>query len=216
LSYSQEGEDLILRRIFDGRLGGFYVDVGAHHPQRYSNTYFFYLHGWRGINIDAMPGSMALFNAVRPQDINVEAAIAKERKELTYYMFDEPALNTFDEGLARDRDRTSYNIIGNKVIFTKTLAEVLDEHLPPNQGIDFLSVDVEGFDLEVLESNDWERYRPACILAECTSQSLEENEKNEVRSYLKEQNYRLFAKTANTFIFTTHGREHALTGEAPH
>lgn len=202
-SYSQEGEDLILRRIFDGKVRGFYVDVGAHHPQRYSNTYYFYLHGWRGINVDAMPGSMTLFNALRPQDINVEAGIAKERKELTYYMFDEPALNTFDEELARGRDKTAYNIIGKKVSLTKTLAEVLDEHLPPKQGIDFLSVDVEGFDLEVLESNNWDRYRPSCILVECTDFSLEESEKNEVYRYLKRKNYLLVAKTANTIIVTT-------------
>lgn len=211
-SYSQEGEDLILRRIFDGKQRGFYVDVGAHHPQRYSNTYYFYLRGWRGINIDAMPGSMSLFNALRPQDINVEAAIAKERKELVYYMFDEPALNTFDEELARDRDKTAYSIIGRKVILTKTLADVLDEYLPPKQGIEFLSVDVEGFDMEVLESNNWDRYRPACILVECTSHDLEENEKNEVYSYLKKKDYLLLAKTANTFILISHELEHSRKG----
>ena len=58
LCYSQEGEDMILGKIFSGQKHGFYVDVGAHHPLRFSNTYLFYLKGWRGINIDAMPGSM--------------------------------------------------------------------------------------------------------------------------------------------------------------
>lgn len=200
-SYSQEGEDMILRRIFDGKQYGFYVDVGAHHPQRFSNTYFFYLRGWRGINIDAMPGGMDLFNAIRPDDINIEAAIANQRRELTYYMFDEPALNSFDEELSHGRDKTAYNIIGKKVIVTKTLAEVLDDHLAPNRKIDFLSIDVEGLDLEVLESNNWDRYRPDCILVECADQDLEEIEKNDVYRYLKERNYVLSAKTTNTFIF---------------
>lgn len=201
LSYSQEGEDMILRRIFDTQHDGFYVDVGAHHPQRFSNTYYFYLHGWKGINIDPMPGVMELFNAIRPQDINLEIAISKEPKELTYYMFDEPALNSFDDQLSRSRDKAAYNIIGQKTIVTKTLAEVLDEHLPPNRQIDFLTIDVEGLDLEVLESNDWRRYRPSCVLVECTDYSLEDIGRNAVYRYLKERDYDLFAKTANTFVF---------------
>jgi FkbM family methyltransferase len=203
LSYSQEGEDMILRRVFEGRRSGFYVDVGAHHPQRFSNTYFFYVRGWRGINIDAMPGSMDLFNQLRPNDINVEAAIAREKKELTFYLFDEPALNSFDERLSRARDRSAYNIIGEKKLLTKTLAEALDTHLPAGQAIDFLSVDVEGLDLDVIESNDWKRYRPTCVLAECVDQSLEEVEKNELYRYLKGKRYDLIAKTTNTFIFKT-------------
>src|SRR4051794_14772116 len=67
-SYSQEGEDMILRRFFEEHGKGFYVDVGAHHPKRFSNTYSFYKQGWSGINIDAMPGSMARFRRVRPRD----------------------------------------------------------------------------------------------------------------------------------------------------
>lgn len=213
LSYSQEGEDMILRRIFDGRRKGFYVDVGAHHPQRFSNTYFFYVRGWRGINIDAMPGGMDLFNLIRPNDINIEAAIASERREMTYFMFDDPALNSFDERLSGNRDKTAYNIIGSKVIFTRTLAEVLDQHLAPDRDIDFLSIDVEGLDLEVLESNNWDKYRPYCILVECVDHSLEGIEKNDVYRYLKGKNYDLFAKTANTFIFRS-GNSHCATARA--
>ena len=57
-SYAQEGEDLILYRMIYGKIDkGFYVDVGAHHPKRFSNTYFFYRKGWRGINVEPMPGS---------------------------------------------------------------------------------------------------------------------------------------------------------------
>jgi FkbM family methyltransferase len=201
LSYSQEGEDMILRRIFEGKQKGFYVDVGAYHPQRFSNTYFFYVRGWRGINIDARPGCMDLFNAVRPDDINIESAIANERREMTYFMFDDPALNSFDEKLSRSRDKTAYSIIDRRTLFTAPLAEVLDEHLAPDQEIDFLSVDVEGLDLEVLKSNNWDKYRPYCVLVERTDYSLERIERDDVYGYLKEKNYDLFAKTANTLIF---------------
>lgn len=75
-SYAQQGEDLILREILNYASTGFYVDVGAHHPFRFSNTYLFYKQGWRGINIDAMPGSMTLFHRFRPRDINIECGVA--------------------------------------------------------------------------------------------------------------------------------------------
>ena len=66
-SYSQEGEDLVLRKIFKKQDKGFYVDVGAHHPKRFSNTFLLYKKGWNGINIDATPGSMKLFNKFRSE-----------------------------------------------------------------------------------------------------------------------------------------------------
>ena len=74
-AYSQEGEDLILHRVFENQNTGFYVDVGAHHPVRFSNTYFFYLRGWSGINIDAAPGSIRKFAWKRRRDLNLEAAL---------------------------------------------------------------------------------------------------------------------------------------------
>ncbi len=75
-SYSIEGEDRIVRSLFwEKRDTGFYVDVGAHHPFRFSNTYLFYTQGWRGINIDATPGSMRAFKKHRPRDINLEIGI---------------------------------------------------------------------------------------------------------------------------------------------
>src|SRR5688500_1440642 len=99
-SFSQEGEDLILRHIFKGKREGFYVDVGAYHPMRFSNTYLFYSMGWRGINIDATPGSMSAFRAVRPRDTNLQLAISDRNETLTLMMFDEPVLSTFSPDVA--------------------------------------------------------------------------------------------------------------------
>jgi hypothetical protein len=105
-SYAQEGEDRVLLRLLEPlKKSGFYVDVGAHHPVRFSNTYFFYLRNWHGINIDPLPGSMALFNRDRPRDINLELAIASEEQTLNYYMCNEPALNTFSPTLATERNQ---------------------------------------------------------------------------------------------------------------
>lgn len=203
ISFSQEGEDLILARIFEEKKEGFYLDVGAHHPQRFSNTHYFHLRGWRGINIDAMPGSMSIFNAARPNDINLELPISNKKQVLTYYMFNEPALNGFSKDLAEQRNGLKgYKIIFEKELQTYTLAEVLDTYLPPNQKIDFLSVDVEGLDCEVLNSNNWDAYRPYVVLVEDLQlTTLEHINRSPVAALLGAQNYELFCKTVCTLIF---------------
>lgn len=82
LCYSQEGEDLILETFFDEVKNGFFVDIGAYDPIRFSNTYLFYLKGWTGINIDARPESMNDFDEIRPKDINLEIAIGQQEEML--------------------------------------------------------------------------------------------------------------------------------------
>jgi Methyltransferase FkbM domain len=202
-SWSQEGEDLILARVFGDRREGFYVDVGAHHPKRFSNTYFFYRRGWSGINIDAMPGSMCAFNRVRPRDKNIELGIGIQHGKLDYYLFNEPALNGFAKELSVNRDQSGspYKIIGTKTIDIRPLSQVLDEHLPANQVIDFMSVDVEGLDLDVLKSSNWARYRPKYVLAEILDSSLHEIQKHEVAEFMSSVGYRIYAKCVHTAIF---------------
>jgi FkbM family methyltransferase len=200
-SYAQEGEDLILSRLFEGKTQGFYIDIGAHHPFRFSNTYFFYKKGWKGINIDAMPGSMAVFAKKRPKDINLEAAISDVPSQLTYYAFEEPALNTLDpEGYALHTASGS-KLLFKKEIKTQRLDEILDKHLPPAQNISFMSVDVEGHDLQVLQSNNWQKYRPNIVLAEVLSKNVKEVMQDKVTVFLEEQGYILVAKSVNTCFF---------------
>jgi FkbM family methyltransferase len=201
LSFSQEGEDLVLARIFEGKTNGFYIDVGAHHPMRFSNTFKFYLQGWRGINIDALPGSMVLFNQRRPEDINLEVPISNNNNKCTYYMFNEPALNTFDRELADSRNNGKYRIIEQRDLQTYTLAEVLQKHLQPGQKIDFLTIDVEGLDVEVLESNNWSECRPEYIVTECFGTRLNDVFEMPVNKLLEEKGYSLFAKTVNSLIY---------------
>jgi FkbM family methyltransferase len=201
-SYSQEGEDMILRRLFEKQQTGFYVDVGAHHPKRFSNTYFFYKQGWSGINIDAMPDSMKPFEKIRPRDINIEKPVSDKKQVLTYYVFNEPALNGFSKELSDKRDGVgNYFIKFTKDIETSTLEEILDENLPKNQEIDFLSIDVEGLDFMILKSNNFEKYKPRVILIEILGSSLSDIENNEISLFLKEFNYSIYAKAVNTVIF---------------
>ena len=201
-SWSQEGEDLILRRIFGGQGVGFYIDVGAHHPKRFSNTYLFYRRGWRGINIDAMPGSMKLFDKKRPRDINLEMGIGTNVGELDYYVFNEPALNGFSKELSERHESDSvYKLREIMKVQVQPLLQVLNSHLNSNQQIDFMSVDVEGLDFDVLKSNDWSKYRPKFVLAEILGSSLHEIQQGEIAQFMRDQNYVLYAKCVNTVFF---------------
>lgn len=201
-SYSQEGEDMILRRIFERQSTGFYVDVGAHHPKRFSNTYFFYKKGWTGINVDAMPGGMKPFENIRSRDINIEKPISSKKQVLTYYAFNEPALNGFSKEISEARDGlNNYKIEFTKDIETSTLEEVLDENLPSNQVIDFLSIDVEGLDFDVIKFMNIKKYRPRVILVEILGSSLSDLQQDLIYKFLIDEDYALYAKAVNTVIF---------------
>jgi FkbM family methyltransferase len=202
IAYSQEGEDMVLSRIFEGSRNGLYIDVGAHHPLRYSNTYFFYKIGWQGINIDAMPGSMALFSKLRPRDINLEIAVSDRNEDKTYFILNEPALNTFSEDLANEYCQSGdYRILQKKKISTRTLGDILNEHLNESTEIDFLSIDVEGCDFQVLRSNDWSRFRPKIVLVEYLDNNFDEFGNSDMKTFMKENGYDFFAKTINTVFF---------------
>jgi FkbM family methyltransferase len=200
-SYSQEGEDMIMRRVFENQTTGMYIDVGAHHPKRFSNTYFFYKRGWSGLNVDATPGSMKRFQKTRPRDINIEAAITNRATQMRFFMFGESALNTFDPELAQARQNKGHRVIKEQAISTVTLAELLNNHWRKDAKIDYMSVDVEGMDLQVLESNDWTAYRPEFVLVECLGQMLDNVKSDETARFLINHGYELFAKTVNTVIF---------------
>lgn len=200
-SFSQEGEDLILRRLIGSKRKGFYIDVGAHHPKLFSNTYFFYKRGWRGINIDAAPGSMSPFRLYRPRDINIESAVSSRTKPITFTIFNEPALNTFNPSSQLKGKTVEYTTCKNIELTPRTLSEILEEHLPINQEIDFLSIDVEEEDIYVLKSNDWEKFRPAFLLVEDRRFDIENLMQSQIFIFLKSKQYVFKAKTLNTLIF---------------
>lgn len=202
IAWSQEGEDLLLHRIFGHLKLGTYVDVGAHHPKRFSNTYFFYRRGWAGINIDAAPGSMQRFKKCRPRDVCLEVGIGLERCRRQYYIFNEPALNGFSAelSLARDEENSPYFIEKVVDVDVVPLTDVLGSYLGGKK-IDFLSVDAEGLDLEVLMSNNWNRYRPKIVLAEVLGYAVAQPEASQVVQFMEAQGYMVCCKLINTVVF---------------
>jgi FkbM family methyltransferase len=201
-SFAQVGEDMILDRYFNEKKSGFYVDIGANHPYIYSNTYKFYLKGWRGVNVDANLGTKKLFDAVRPKDINMDAGVSLTPGESDFYMFENNVFNTLDKQTA-ERHCKEFSISVKEIIKvrTTTLADILNTYLPPFQKIDFMSIDVEGLDMEVLRSNDWEKYKPEVLAVECIYVDYEDIQKIETVAYLKQLGYSFFAKTFSTFFF---------------
>jgi FkbM family methyltransferase len=199
--YGQDGEDLILNRLLEGQPHGFYIDIGAHHPVRFSNTYLFYKRGWHGINIDAMPGSMRKFERVRPRDINIECGVAATSGKLMYYRFNEPALNTFDSIEAQRKNQSPYQLLNTIEVSVERLDALLDRYLPVGQQIDFLSVDVEGRDEEVLRSNNWSQYRPRFILAETLRTGMLNLAACPVVQFLGSVGYTPIGKAYNTSFF---------------
>ena len=200
-SYAPDGEDLILRNMFRGKNNGFYVDVGAHHPTRFSNTRLLYRIGWHGINIDAMPSSMGAFRKERTRDVNLECAISSQPETLTFHVFKEPAYNTFSVKTAAECEKNGHQIIRRIEIKTETLANVFKNNIPEGQSVDLLTIDIEGYDLEALRSNDWSRCKPEVIAVECIGFDTENPVKSEIYNYLKGLGYLLEIATPKNIFF---------------
>lgn len=205
VSYSQEGEDILLSKyltILHPDTPVHYVDIGAHHPIRFSNTYLFYQQGGNGINIDAMPGSMKSFQKIRHRDINLEIGIGEREEIRTYFSFSEPAVNTFDKELAEVRVNQGYKLLKEYMVPIKRLSDILDEHWSKEKGIDFITIDTEGYEMQVLASNDWKKYRPHFIVVEALNiEFLEDVEKLELVTFMKEKGYKLISRLFNTLFF---------------
>ena len=200
LCYSQNGEDLLLNRLLENKKEGFFIDVGAHHPIRFSNTYLFYKKGWSGINIDAMSGSMIKFNKLRPKDINIEKGVGIKNDKITFYQFNESALNTLSKEEAFLKKKKGNKIIKSNFIKVDTLENILDKYMPKNTPIDFLNIDVEGKDEEVLISNNWEKYKPKFLLIEILrEEDIFDN--SSIKTFLKSKGYIPINKIFDTYIF---------------
>lgn len=196
ISYAQEGEDLILSAIFNEKNDGFYVDVGAHHPSRFSNTKIFYDKGWSGINIE--PCNIDRFAKKRPRDKNIQAAIGQVRERKTFYIFDDEALNTFDSENIERYKKSGYKLVEQVEMQLIPLKEIIEENSVKK--IDFMSVDVEGLEMEVLNSFDWNSLKPDVLLIEIHDK-LENLLDNKIYLFLTKLGYEFLAKTTRTAIF---------------
>jgi FkbM family methyltransferase len=167
--YSQYYEDYILAYVFKDYEHGFYVDVGANDPDDSSVTKYFYIAGWRGINIEPIPELVDKLNKSRPGDTNKGVAISDKPGELRFYKgVKNSGLSTLSPSIAAAHRAKGYEFTTIMIPVT-TLTAVLDEHARGKSEITFLNVDVEGFEKQVFSSLDFKRYMPRVIMAEATA-----------------------------------------------
>jgi FkbM family methyltransferase len=202
--YSWEGEDVLIGKISQDYLGisaGFYVDVGAHHPFFLSNTQYLYERGWRGVNIDATPGSMNAFREHRPEDINLELGVSPTPGILTFSVFSATELNGFlPEEVLRQHKARGFERTGEIEIETRTLSSILSAHAVDN--IDLLSIDVEGMDENILRSLDFQRWRPKLIIAEVLGASdMASVQRHSITLLLAQNGYTLFSRLHFSAVF---------------
>ena len=173
-SYSQSGEDLIIKYLFDniGIHNPSYLDIGAHHPFYLNNTAIFYKEGARGINIEPDPSLFEKFKTERIGDINLNIGIGITEGVQEFYIINEPALNTFSIREANSYvNEGAYNIKEVAQINVNTIKNVLKNHCN-NVFPDLLTIDAEGIDEVILNDIDFENNKPIVICIETISFSM--------------------------------------------
>ena len=203
-SFSQCGEDRIIGFLFRELLGiprPTYFDIGAYHPWHLSNTAALYLEGSRGINVEPDPRSYSAFPKARRRDVNLNVGVGPEAGRLTFFRMSTPTLNTFSrEEAERIEAEGEYRIVGSVEVEVQTPDRILAEHWGGGCP-DFLTVDVEGGDAEILRSmKDWPA-SPLVVCAETATFSTSPRKVPEVWEALKPQGYALFAETFINTIF---------------
>jgi len=171
-TFSIEAEDLLVERIFysllerDQNYVGFYVDIGAFDPITCSNTWLFYQRGWRGLTIEANPERVNRFRALRSRDIHVNAAVGAERLD-RYVQFSDSLLNGFltDDVIALHR-ANGFAVVRSDMVSIRPIELLLCEHMPSGTPIDYLNIDVELMEDEILSTWDFSRWMPRIIAIE--------------------------------------------------
>ncbi len=193
-SFSQFGEDLYLVEQFPGKSDGLYVDVGGFHPIQYSNTYFFYRRGWRGVVVEPQQSLADLHARWRPRDEVVRCAITDSEGEADLLLFD--GCSGIDDGRYMHTEGKSW--LPRTRVRTRRLASVLaSSPLLAGKQIDFLSVDCEGHDEVILASGDWNRWRPVVVLCEAYTPEKQ----GVLGTAMEARGYRQIGKCGPTLVY---------------
>mgnify|MGYP001430352465 FL=1 len=203
-SYSLNGVDLNIDYIFKTKKNGFYLDIGAQHPISNNNTYLLFNKGWRGINIDLDKKNIDLFNIVRPNDINLNYAISDAEKEADlYYYHDSSPINTLSKDVS---DFQNAKVSKVKKVQTKILNNILDDINLQNH-IDYMNIDVEGYEEKVLKIFDIKKYKPSVISIEYLDLNMNKLEfkNNEINNLVSSNLYKFFIQNDYFFVNWLHG-----------
>ena len=187
ISYAQNFEDVMLNRLFSDKNSGFYIDVGAQHPIIDSVTKAFYDRGWHGINIEPVKEYFDLLQQNRERDINLNIAIGETESELEFFELEGTGLSTLDQETAyRLSEAEHYNVSSYKVALRKLGDICLQQVKCP---IDFLKIDVEGWEEQVILGHDWENFRSIVVVLEATIPNSPVRAETNIKTILENHNY---------------------------
>ncbi|MBP0598380.1 FkbM family methyltransferase [Herbaspirillum sp. LeCh32-8] len=170
--HGQYGEDIILDRLMGNPGSGFYIDIGANDPNKFSNTLRFYERGWSGINVEPNPVKHRDICAARQRDTNLNVGVGPDAAVLPFYVIDPDTLSTFDKKVADVAVREGFKLAQTLDVQVIRLDDMVAEH-GRGRAIDFMSIDVEGFEVPVLSSNDWSKHRARFVMLEVNRAEVE-------------------------------------------
>jgi FkbM family methyltransferase len=197
--FGQTAEDAILK-IYLPEKKGFYLDIGAGRPIRGSNTYALYLRGWNEVCIEPITVNSKLLKAFRRRDKVLNILVGPDDSIIDFWEFEPYEYSTADEIVAEKVKKYDGVRLLN---YSKKIVRPLSDIAPSSSPFEasLLSVDVEGFDLEVLKSNNWEKFRPRVVCVEEWESTMDEHLKSEVETFLTSLNYKRKAWTGLSSIF---------------
>ena len=183
--YSNWGIDLLIKDILKNQKEkGIYIDVGSHHPLINNNTFILYKRGWRGINVDLDFNSIDMFNYFRPKDHNIQIALSNKIGFTDLYFFhNRSAKNT----ITKSRGKGAKSI---KRVKTDTLNNIIKNSKINIKKIDFLSIDVEGNELNVVKGLNFKKYRPKIISIEFIKPNVKEFYQHDIKNIFKSDIYK--------------------------
>ena len=204
-SHSQFNEEKKIFKLFKKK--GTYLDLGCFHPIRYNNTFLLFKSGWSGINIDLNPLSIELFNVARPNDVNICTAISdKESVKNLYFYHNLSPINTLSKKhtlLVKDIFGTNY--LQKKKIRTQKLNSLLKKN--NIKKIDYFNIDIEGYELQVLKTIDFDYFdiKVICVEIITSSKNIKKKEKKIIQ-FLKKKKYTFKFKTGINHVFVRNKR----------
>lgn len=205
-SFSQEGEDLIIDRILKKNNISYkeiyYLDIGAGHPIKYSNTFYFYLRGAKGISIDAFKKNIHLHKILRPADISLNLLIGNENQSKNYYYFSQSELNTTSKKRLEELKKHNIFPVKTNTIQQTSFKTLFEKKLKDEiKKVNFFNIDIEGSEAEVLNNINWEIFRPRIICAEIISNNMNEVYQHDTYKILISNGYEIYSKLYNSIIF---------------
>ena len=198
LAYSHWGVDLIITKLLNSKNKGIYIDVGCHHPFLNNHSYLLYKSGWEGINIDIDYNSIDMFNFFRKSDVNIQTAVTDHKGEVDLFFYhNRAAKNTISKEFGSDAKE-------QKKINSDTLNNIIENSKFKDSKVDFVSIDVEGNEMNVLNGFNLKKYKPKLILLEFILPNKKEFYEKDINEITNSEVYNFLIKNEYKLINWNH------------